>query len=289
MVNLTPGSIIAVLVGDVGFTQEEAEIIERELGFDKPLPERYVGWLGDIIQGDLGQSIKNGRDVKDIIWAALPSTLQLGFMAILMASLVGIPFGVWSAVRQDRVDDYVVRLIAIAGISVPSFWIALVVLTLPAIWWGWTPPLFYSSFRDDPWNNLAIMFTPAAILALQMAGQLMRITRSSVLEVIREDYVRTAQAKGLNGTLIMRRHILPNAMLPVLTLMGNFVASLVTGALTLEKLFNLPGVGTTMVTALSNRDFPVITGLTLVLAIAVVLVNLVVDVMYRALDPRIKY
>ena len=289
MINLVPGDVIAVLVGDAGYTQEEAREIEHELGLDKPLPERYVRWLGDLFQGDLGESIKSGREVKDIIRASVPVTLELAIMVFVMATLVGIPLGVWSAVRQDKVDDYIMRITAILGLSIPSFWIGTMVIVLPAIWWGWVPPLFYKDFLDDPMGNIGIMITPAAILTANVSAVLIRMTRSSVLEVLREDYVRTARAKGLGSTAIMSRHVLRNAVLPVLTVLGNYAAFLITGTVTLETIFNLPGLGTTVVTALNNRDFPVVTGVTLIIAMGVVLVNLIVDVLYRVFDPRVSY
>lgn len=289
MINLVPGDIVAVLMGDAGYTEEEAKKIEHELGLDRPLPVRYVEWVGNILQGDFGESIKSGRKVTDILENAIPVTLELTVLTLALSLGVGIPLGVYSAVRQDRVDDYAMRLFAIGGLSIPSFWIGTMVVVLPAIWWGWVPPLFYKKFQEDPWGNISIMIIPAAILGLHSAATLMRITRSSVLEVLREDYVRTARAKGLASLVVLRRHVLKNAMLPTLTILGGQVAFLISGAVVIETIFNLPGLGTTMVTALRNRDFPVITGVNLLVATSIVVINLVVDLLYRVFDPRIEY
>jgi peptide/nickel transport system permease protein len=289
LINLVPGDIVAVLMGDQGYTQEEAQRIRHDLGMDRPLPVRYASWLGQIARFDFGESIKSGRKVSDIIQTSLPVTAELAAISITLTVLIGIPLGVWSAVRQDKPDDYVMRLLAIAGLSVPSFWIGTMVVVLPAIWWGWVPPLFYKTFAQDPWGNLSIMLIPAAILAAHSGAVLMRITRSSVLEVLREDYVRTARAKGLAGLVVLRRHVLRNSVLPVLTVLGGQLAFLLSGAIVVETIFNLPGLGTVVVRALTNRDFPVITGVTLLISFSVVVVNLVVDLLYRVFDPRITY
>lgn len=289
LINLVPGDIVAVLMGDQGYTEEEARRIRHDLGMDRPIHIRYIEWLGNILRFDFGHSIKSGREVTDIIATSVPVTIELAFIAITLTIFIGIPLGIWSAVRQDKVDDYVMRLIAIGGLSIPSFWIGTMIVVLPAIWWGWVPPLFYKSFQQDPWGNISIMIIPAAILAAHSSAVLMRITRSAVLEVLREDYVRTARAKGLANVLVLRRHVLRNAILPVLTVLGGQLAFLLSGAIVIETIFNLPGLGTVVVRALHNRDFPVITGINLLIATAVVAVNLVVDLLYRVFDPRITY
>jgi peptide/nickel transport system permease protein len=289
LINLVPGDVVAVLMGDQGYTEEEAFKIREQLGMNRPLPIRYASWLGDIATLDFGESIKSGRKVTNIIQTSVPVTAELSLISIILTVVIGIPLGVWSAVRQDRADDYAMRLIAIAGLSIPSFWIGTMVVVLPAIWWGWVPPLFYKTFAQDPWGNISIMLIPSAILAGHSAAVLMRITRSSVLEVLREDYVRTARAKGLANLVVLRRHVLRNSVLPVLTVLGGQLAFLLSGAIVVETIFNLPGLGTVVVRALTNRDFPVITGVTLLISFVVVVVNLVVDLLYRVFDPRITY
>jgi len=289
LINLVPGDVVAVLMGDQGYTEAEAFKIREQLGMNRPLPVRYASWLADVARLDFGESIKSGRKVTNIIQTSVPVTAELSLISIILTVVMGIPLGVWSAVRQDRADDYIMRLVAIAGLSIPSFWIGTMVVVLPAIWWGWVPPLFYKTFAQDPWGNVSIMLIPAAILGLHSGAVLMRITRSSVLEVLREDYVRTARAKGLANLVVLRRHVLRNSVLPVLTVLGGQLAFLLSGAIVVETIFNLPGLGTVVVRALTNRDFPVITGVTLLISFVVVVVNLVVDLLYRVFDPRITY
>lgn len=289
LINLVPGDVVAVLVGDAGYTPQEAQQIRHGLGLDRPLPVRYLSWVGDVSRLHFGDSIKSGRPVADVIKSSVPVTVELAVLAVILTVIFGIALGMWSAVRQDRPDDYILRLVAIAGISVPSFWIATMAVVLPAIWWRWTPPLFYTPLSQDPLGNIEILLAPAAILAIQSAAVIMRITRSSALEVLREDYVRTARAKGLGGLIVLRRHVLGNSMLPILTVLGGQIAFLLGGVVVVETVFNLPGIGTTAVAALHNRDFPVIQGLNLVVGATVILVNLIIDLLYRVFDPRISF
>jgi peptide/nickel transport system permease protein len=289
LLEIVPGDIIAILVGEEGYSRADAARVEQQLGLDRPLLVRYAHWLGDAARGDMGHSIKSGRSVTDIMRTALPVTVELGLISLLLATAIGIPLGVYSAVRQNRPDDYLARLIAIIGISVPHFYLATLVIVFPAIWWGWTPPLFYVSFREDPLANLQFLIVPAIILATGPAARFARITRSAVLDTLREDYVRTARAKGVSGIALMRRHVLRTAMLPVVTVFGAQVITLVTGAVVIETIFGVPGMGRTMVTAIGNRDFPVITGVNAVIAITVVCINLLIDITYRVFDPRVTF
>lgn len=287
--NLVPGDPISALTAGQGYTAADARVFKHQLGLDRPLPVRYASWLGDVLRGNFGQSIKNSRPVTSMVGDAFPVTLELALMTISLGLLAGIPLGVWSAVRQDRPDDYLMRLVAIAGLSVPSFWLGTMVVVLPALWWGWVPPLLYRGFTADPSANLAIMVAPAVILAAANAATLMRITRTSVLEVLREDYVRTARAKGLGAFAVLTRYVVRNSILPVLTIIGGQIAFIFSTAVVVETIFNLPGVGTLYVGAIHDRDYPVITGVNLLIAAIVVGTNLVVDLLYRVFDPRIAY
>jgi peptide/nickel transport system permease protein len=289
MINLVPGDIVAVLVGDAGYTPAEAKQLRHELGVDRPLPVRYASWLGDVVRLHFGTSIKSGRKVSNIIKDSMPVSLELTALALVLTTFFGVALGVWSAVRQDKWDDYTLRLLAIAGISVPSFWIATMSVVLPAIWWKWAPPLFYVSFSKSPGGNIKILLLPAVILALNGAATTMRISRTTTLEVLREDFVRTARAKGLGRSVVLWRHVLKNTMLPTLTVLGGYVAFLFGGAVVVETVFNLPGIGTTIVTALHNRDFPVITSMTLVVGAVVIAVNLLIDMSYKWFDPRVTF
>jgi peptide/nickel transport system permease protein len=289
LLNLVPGDPLSALTGGQGYTAEDALVFRHQLGLDRPLPVRYANWLGAIARGDLGKSIKSDRAVTSMIGDTFPVTLELALITISLGLVTGIPLGVWSAVRQDRVDDYVMRLVSIAGLSLPSFWLGTMVVVLPALWWGWVPPLLYRGISVDLGANLAIMVAPAVILAAANAATLMRITRTSVLEVLREDYVRTARAKGLSALVVLRRYVVRNSILPVLTIIGGQIAFIFSTAVVVETIFNLPGVGTLYVQAIHDRDYPVITGVNLLISVVVVASNLVIDLLYRVFDPRIAY
>lgn len=289
LVNFTPGDVVDSITQDQAVSQEEVQEIRHELGLDRPLIVRYFDWLGHIVRLDFGESLSSGRSVNDIIKDAAPVSIQLGLIAWVISILIGIPFGVYVAVRRGRLDDQLLRITSIIGLSAPTFWIATMVVVLPAMWWGWVPPLFFKRFSDDPLGSIAIMITPALILASHSSCTLMRFTRSAVLEVLREDYVRTARAKGLGEFAVLARHVVKNAMLPVLTISGTQLVALISGVVVLETIFNLPGLGRTMITALNTRDYPVVQGINLMLATVVVVTNLLVDLLYKVFDPRVTY
>jgi peptide/nickel transport system permease protein len=289
LLNLIPGDIVGTLMGDQGYTQAEANTIRHELGLDKPVTTRYIFWLGDITRGNFGQSLVNGRSVSKIMQTAFPVSLELAVIALVISSGVGIPLGIYSAIRQDTPDDYAARLVTIIGYSVPHFYLATVVIVFPAIWWGWVPPLFFVHLSDDPVANLTFMIVPALVLATGAAARVARLTRSQVLETLREDYVRTARAKGISGLRLIQRHVLRNALLPVVTLMGSQIVALLAGAVVIETVFSIPGIGTTLISAIQHRDYPVITGVNIVIATLVVFSNLIVDLSYRLCDPRVTY
>lgn len=286
-INFVPGSIVDVLAGDQGYTPEQAKEIEHDLGMDKALPERYAIWLGDVFKGDLGHSLKSGRNTTDIVQHTLPVTLELAVFATFITIIIGIPLGIITAIRQDKPEDHLLRGISIGFISVPSFWLGTMIIVLPSVWWHWTPPLIYKDITEDPIANLRMLAIPALILGANSAALVIRVTRSAMLEVMREDYVRTARSKGLSEMLIIQRHAIRNAMLPVITVLGGQFAFLMGGTVVVEVIFGIPGMGQAMVGAISNRDFQVITGLTLVIGAIVVAINLLIDLMYRVLDPRI--
>lgn len=289
LVNLSPDQIIATLIGDQGYTPQDAAIVKHELGLDKPLVPRYISWLGAMSHGDFGNSIISGRPVSQIIKTAFPVTLELSVLTLIVSTLVGVPLGVYSAVRQDKPDDYVARLFSVIGLSVPHFYLGTMVVVFPAIWWGWVPPLFFTHFEDDPIGNLTFMLVPVLVLATGPAARFARITRSAVLDALREDYVRTARAKGIAEMTVIQRHVLRNALLPVVTVFGGTITFLLAGAVVIETIFSIPGVGTALINAIQRRDFPVITGINAVIATLVIASNLIVDLSYRLLDPRITF
>jgi peptide/nickel transport system permease protein len=245
--------------------------------------------MGGVLQGDLGTSLRNKTPVSEELLGRIPVTAELGLIAMVVGLLIAIPVGVISAIRQDTWSDYLGRSLAIGLLAIPAFWLGTLVITLPSIWWGWTPPLRYTRFLDDPMKNLGHVIIPAMILGLGLSGTLMRLTRAQMLEVLRQDFVRTATAKGLAEHAVVMRHTLKNAFIPVLTLLGLQVSILVGGTVVLESVFVLPGMGRYLLEAVQYRDYPVIQGLNLIFATVIILANLIVDLLYGWLDPRVRY
>jgi peptide/nickel transport system permease protein len=233
--------------------------------------------------------LNGNQDIAREIEHRLPVTFELGLMALVIGVLISIPIGVYAAIRQDSIPDYILRSAAIILISVPSFWIGTMIMIYPSIWWGWSPPMELISFSKDPIGNLGMFLLPALVLGTGMTGSSMRMTRTMMLEVLRQDYIRTAWAKGLNERIIVIRHALKNALIPVITIIGMQLPVLVGGSVIIEQIFVLPGIGRMLLDALSNRDYPIVSGITLVLSSFVIIVNLAVDIAYGWLDPRIHY
>jgi len=288
MVRLMPGDIIDVLfAGDVTATPEIIEQARAQLGLTGSYPEQYWNWASGVATGDFGDSYRNAEPVADILWRALPITLELMILALLIAVVVGIPLGVVSAVRRDSASDYASRVGGLVGISVPNFWLATLLLLFTSRVFGWVPPLQYTSFFDDPLTNLSQFALPALSISVFTLAIVMRMVRATMLEVLSQDYVRTARAKGVRRRLVVYRHALRNALIPVVTVVGFEIGILMGGAAIVETIFGLPGVGYVLLQAIFNRDFPVVQGATLLLAVTFVAANLLVDIVYGWLDPRI--
>ncbi len=293
MVRFIPGDVIDIMVdkmeldagGDV-----DREAIERLLGLDVPVYVQYGRWLGDIfLHGTLGESLWGGWTVEERIIGRLPVTIELGVMAIVIGLLIALPVGIYSAIRQDTAADYLGRTAAVLGLATPNFWLALMVMIYPAIWWGWSPPMEWVPFPEDPLGNLGVLIIPSLILGTAMSASTMRMTRTMMLEVLRQDYIRTAWSKGLRERVVVVRHATKNALIPVVTLIGMSLPILVGGSVIIENIFNLPGLGRLMVVALNNRDYPVVSGINLFFATAVIGINLMIDLMYPLIDPRVRY
>jgi peptide/nickel transport system permease protein len=265
------------------------ESVRHSLGLDVPIQVQYGRWLLGTVQGDLGKSLWTGRAVTDEILGRLPISFELGLFAIITSLLIAIPIGVYSAMRQDTWGDYVGRSIAILAISLPSFWLGTIVIVYPSIWWNWSPPMEYIPFVSDPAGNLLQFIIPGAIMGMVMSGTTMRMTRTMMLEVLRQDYIRTAWSKGLSEWIIVFRHALKNALIPVVTIVGVTLPVLIGGSVILEQIFALPGIGRLLIEAVNRRDYPVISGINLFLASFVLIINLAVDVIYAYLDPRVRY
>ena len=286
-----PGDVVDAMVSrnDYLALEVDADALRRELGMDRPLPLQYARWMGGLVRGSLGQSLLGNWTVEEKLLERLPITLELGFLAIVVGLLIAVPVGVYSALRQDTIADYAGRTLAIMGLATPNFWLALMVIIYPAIWWGWTPPLELVRFGQDPLRNLLQFIIPAAILGTALAAGTMRLTRTMMLEVLRQDYIRTAWSKGLQERLVVVRHGLKNAMIPVVTGIGLSLPLLIGGSVIIENIFNIPGLGRLTLSALQDRDYPVISGVNLFFASSVLIINLLIDLIYPYLDPRVRY
>ena len=268
----------------------DREALEHALGLDVPVYVQYGRWMGGIlVHGTLGESLMGRGAVEEQIIDRLPVTLELGLLAIVIGLVIALPVGIYSAIRQDTIADYVGRSIAIIGLATPNFWLGIMVMIYPVIWWGWSPPMEYVPFTEDPLGNLGVFIIPSVILGTAMSAATMRMTRTMMLEVLRQDYIRTAWSKGLNERVVIMRHAVKNALIPVVTLIGLQLPLLVGGAVIMENIFNLPGLGGLLLTALNDRDYPVISGVNLVFGTAVLAINLMIDLIYPYLDPRVRY
>ena len=291
-VRFIPGDVIDVLVSQMEFEAGtiDREAMERMLGLDVPVHMQYGRWIGGILRhGTLGESLWGDWSVEEKIVSRLPVTIELGLMAIAIGLLIALPVGIYSAVRQDTAADYVGRSAAIIGLATPNVWLATMVMLYPVIWWGWAPSMEMIPFAEDPLGNLGMFIIPSLILGTASAAATMRMTRTMMLEVLRQDYIRTAWSKGLKERVVIIRHTIKNALIPVVTLIGLQLPILVGGAVIMENIFNLPGIGRLLLVALEDRDYPVVSGVNLVFATMVLGVNLMIDVIYTYLDPRVRY
>ena len=292
-VRFLPGDAIDAMLGKSEFISGEVDrpALEHMLGLDVPVHVQYGRWIGGILRhGSLGHSLLGSRGaVEEKIIDRLPVTIELGVLAILIGLALALPVGIYSAMRQDTAADYVGRSVAIIGLATPNFWLATIVVLYPSLWWAWSPPMNWVPFTEDPVGNLAVLILPSVILGTALAAATMRMTRTMMLEVLRQDYIRTAWSKGLRERVVVMRHAVKNALIPVVTLIGLQLPILIGGSVIMENIFNLPGLGRLMLTALEDRDYPVVSGVNLFFATAVVLFNLLIDLLYSYLDPRVRY
>lgn len=289
-VRMIPGDVIDLMLSqnDVSADKLSRDQLIQTLGLDRSMPEQYLRWIWGILRGDLGNSLWQSTPVLEQVLQRLPVTFELGFLALIVGLVIALPVGVYSAVRQDTAGDMLARSFSILMLAVPSFWMGTMVMVFPSIWWGWSPEVNYVKITDDPLQNLKQMIVPAVVLGTALSAVTMRMTRTMMLEVLRQDYIRTAWAKGLPERLVVMRHALRNAMIPVVTLIGLQAPLLIGGAVIIEQIFVIPGMGLMLLEAVNQRDYPVISGVFLVVGIAVMLINLVVDLSYGLLDPRVR-
>jgi len=289
-IRFIPGDVIDVMVVQQEFlTGRDIDAIRHELGLDVPAYVQYGRWMSGVVHGDLRNSLWTRRPVIWEIMPRLPVSFELGLLALVVSQLIALPVGIFSAIRQDSVGDYVGRSVAIACIALPSFWLGTMVMILPAIWWNWAPSMEYIPFIENPIGNLGMFIIPAVLLGMVLSGVTMRMTRTMMLEVLRQDYIRTAWAKGLRERVVIIRHALGNAIIPVVTIVGVQLPILISGSIILEDIFNLPGIGRLLVFTLNRRDYTILSGINLIMASFVLLINLVVDITYAYLDPRVHY
>jgi peptide/nickel transport system permease protein len=294
-----PASVIDLIIGEYGRNDPQLRAtLEKELGLSASIPEQYARWLGlawfwgddkGILQGNLGESLHSGRSVVSELKRRVPVSFELGVWGQLTAIAASVPMGVWAALRQDKWPDYGLRTVAILLNAVPGFWIAVLVITFGSIWFNWAPPITFRYLHEDPIAHLKIMMLPALIIGLTPSGGLIRLTRTQMLEVLREDYIRTARAKGLSQGTVLYKHALRNALIPVVTVIGVGLPNIIAGTVIFEQIFIIPGMGRYLVDAVNNLDYPVIQGLNLVFAILLMISILIVDLSYAFLDPRIRY
>ncbi len=288
LLRLLPGDAVTTLLAD-SQNAGDIEQLRRELGLNEPLAVQYVQWLGKAVTFDFGDSLLSRRPVLAELRQALPISAELALIATSITILVAVPGGVLAAARQDSVLDYAARILSALFLATPSFWLGTLALVLPAYYFGWIPPLKYTPLLDDPLTNLEQFLLPGAILGLGSAAVALRMMRSQMLEVLRQDYIRTARAKGLRGAKAIRRHAVPNALIPLVALFGNEFARLLGGTVIIETIFNLPGVGRLTVDAVTKRDYPQVEANVLFFALFFVLINLLIDLLYVFLDPRVRY
>jgi len=290
LMRVMPGDAIVALMGESGNVGEkDLQKLRKDLGLDRPYHEQYLIWVWQMVSLNPGDSIFTNEPIPVALRKAIPVTLELATLAMFLGLAIAIPIGVLSATRQDKPADYVGRVVAVSGLSFPDFWLGTLVITFAAIWFRWMPPIGYVSIWDDPWRNLQQFLLPAAVLGYRLSAATMRMTRSTVLEVLREDYVRTAWAKGLAGRMVVYKHALKNALIPVVTIVGGQLGTLLAGTVVVETIFALPGMGRLTVEAILFRDYPVVQTNVMLVAGVLVTLNLLVDLTYAWLDPRIRY
>ena len=276
--------------GDDSFTEEQLQALRHKLGTDRPIVIQYATWVGNMLRGQFGESyFYEGDQVIDDLKERIPVTVQLAIMALFLATVMAVPLGVVSALKQDTFTDYVTRVVSITGIATPNFWVAIMTIFFLVLFFNWAPPLAYVDPWEDPWVNFQQLIFPALALGTSNMAFITRITRSAMLEVLHEDYIRTARSKGLSEKIVIFRHALRNALLPVVTLTGYEFGRLISGTVIIEVIFLVPGMGRLLITSIFHRDFPMIQATIVLIAVVVLVLNLFLDLLYAWLNPKIRY
>lgn len=288
LIHLIPGDPAAVMLGAQA-TPEQLAQLQEKMGLNKPLASQFYHWIVHVLQGDMGQSLVSDKDVNTLISERMPATIALTVYALVISLILAIPLGIISAVKQNTVWDYSSMIVALVGISVPNFWAALLLIIVFSLHLGWFPSTGYIALLDNIWLHLKHLTLPALSLGFIQAGVVTRMTRSSMLDVLRQDYIRTIRAKGGTSWHVIFKHGLKNAMIPIITIIGLNFGLLLGGTVVVETIFSIPGIGSLVVNSVFNRDYPVIQGVILYIALIYVLINLVVDLLYAYFDPKIDY
>ncbi len=290
LIRLVPGDVVDLMLGNETMLDEgRRQELRRVFGLDEPIYVQYITWAGDVVRGDLGTSLRTGQSVRGEIFKKMPVTLELTVFSVVIALLIAIPTGIIAAVRAGSPAEAAAQGISLLGLSIPNFWLGTLLILVTSRYFHWFPAANYVSFVDDPWKNVQIFILPAIALGAALAAITMRMMRSSLLEVLKREYITTARAKGLANGAVISRHAIRNAMIPVITVVGIQIGRLLGGAIIIEELFNLPGMGRLAIDAIEQRDYPMIQGVVLVTTVAFVLINLAVDILYSYIDPRIRY
>jgi len=289
IVPLVYGDAVDIIAAEYGGTDPElVQELKDDYGLSDALVPQYLRWVGSILRGDLGQSLFNGRPVSKEIQDRLPVSVELGLVGLISSVIFSVPLGIAAAVAQNRWPDYFLRTSAILVDSIPGFWLAIMIITFGSVWFNWAPPLRFEYLHDDPVTHLKIMALPALLIGLTPSGSLIRLVRTQMLEVMRQDYIRTAHAKGLSGRAVVISHAVRNAILPVVTVIGLSLPGLIAGTAIFESIFSLPGMGQYLVSSVGNLDYPVIMATVFIFSVLIVLSNLAVDISYTIIDPRIR-
>lgn len=290
VLRLIPGDVVRLQLADSpGVTEEQVDQLTAELGLDKPVLSQFWHFMTGAVTGDLGTSFETRQPVTEVVLARLPATLELGTLAILFSVMLGVPLGMLSAIRNNSILDQCLRLLAVAGMSVPNFWLALLLITYLSIWFGWSQPLVYAPPWENLWSNLSIMAIPALALGTSAMASVTRMLRSSMLEVTQSNFVRTVRSRGAPESLVIFKHVGRSSVLPVFTLLGLQMGNILGGTVILESIFSIPGMGSLIFSAVQTRDYPVVLGCVVFYGAVFILVNLIVDLVYALIDPRIRY
>lgn len=289
LLRVVPGDAAVFLAGADNSNQAYVDQIRAELGLSDPVAIQYLRWVGSALRGDMGESLFTRESVGSALASRLPVSVELGILSLTLAVVIALPVGIISALKQDTWTDQSLRFLSIISLAVPNFWLGTMAIVFGSAYLNWIPPVGYEPFWSSPWLNIQQFMIPAVILGTGLSASLVRMLRSSMLEVLREDYIRTARAKGLDTMSVVRRHMLKNAMIPVVTLFGIQAGTIVGGTVIIESIFNLPGMGRLVIDAISRRDYPLVQGVVMAFGTFILLVNLVTDMVYVWLDPRISY